>query len=171
MYGSRRRGRGAAVHRSDGRADRRRGNVALLAASLVVVHRMERGSLWSPYYRITVFQDQRGHGRRGESHLSPVDGAGRAQGIFLPVAVHRVRRLARRGADSRRRQRHRRRRGAAARREARGRGRHRSGDPAARRRAPSRPAVQRSARHRRSATMRGISCGRRRRGTTWWCSR
>src|SRR6266850_3339241 len=34
------------------------GNVALLAASLVVVHRMESGSLWSPYYRITVFQDR-----------------------------------------------------------------------------------------------------------------
>src|SRR5262252_6361185 len=32
-------------------------NVALLAASLVVVHRMEAGSLWSPYYRITLFQD------------------------------------------------------------------------------------------------------------------
>jgi len=33
-------------------------NIALLAASLVVVHRLERGSLWSPYYRITVFQDR-----------------------------------------------------------------------------------------------------------------
>ena len=33
-------------------------NVALLAGSLAVVHRMERGSLWSPYYRITVFQDR-----------------------------------------------------------------------------------------------------------------
>jgi len=33
-------------------------NVALLAASLVVVHRMEGGSLWSPYYRITLFQDR-----------------------------------------------------------------------------------------------------------------
>src|SRR4051812_3245348 len=32
-------------------------NVALLAGSLVVVHRMEAGSLWSPYYRITMFQD------------------------------------------------------------------------------------------------------------------
>jgi hypothetical protein len=32
-------------------------NVVLLAGSLVVVHRMEAGSLWSPYYRITVFQD------------------------------------------------------------------------------------------------------------------
>ena len=27
-------------------------------ASLVVVHRMEAGSLWSPYYRITMFQDK-----------------------------------------------------------------------------------------------------------------
>jgi spermine/spermidine synthase len=33
-------------------------NVVLLAASLVLVHRMELGSLWSPYYRITVFQDR-----------------------------------------------------------------------------------------------------------------
>src|SRR6185312_13662615 len=33
-------------------------NIALLVISLVVVYRMERGSLWSPYYRITVFQDR-----------------------------------------------------------------------------------------------------------------
>ena len=33
-------------------------NIVLLAATLVVVHRMEGGSLWSPYYRITVFQDK-----------------------------------------------------------------------------------------------------------------
>jgi len=32
-------------------------NVALLAASVAVVYRMQGGSLWSPYYRITVFQD------------------------------------------------------------------------------------------------------------------
>src|SRR3954466_6747200 len=32
-------------------------NIALLAGSLVVVHRMEAGSLWSPYYRVTMFQD------------------------------------------------------------------------------------------------------------------
>src|SRR3954468_12548479 len=32
-------------------------NVMLLAGSLAVVHRMETGSLWSPYYRITIFQD------------------------------------------------------------------------------------------------------------------
>ena len=32
-------------------------NVALLASSLAIVHRMERGSLWSPYYRITVRTD------------------------------------------------------------------------------------------------------------------
>src|SRR5262249_21291183 len=32
-------------------------NVALVVASLVVVYRMEGGSLWSPYYRITVYQD------------------------------------------------------------------------------------------------------------------
>jgi hypothetical protein len=33
-------------------------NVALLLASLTLVYRMEAGSLWSPYYRITVFQDR-----------------------------------------------------------------------------------------------------------------
>ena len=33
-------------------------NIALLAASLVIVYRMQSGSLWSPYYRITVFQDK-----------------------------------------------------------------------------------------------------------------
>ena len=32
-------------------------NAGLLAASLVVVHQMERGSLWSPYYRITIRDD------------------------------------------------------------------------------------------------------------------
>ena len=32
-------------------------NLALLGCSLLVVHQMERGSLWSPYYRITLFQD------------------------------------------------------------------------------------------------------------------
>jgi len=33
-------------------------NVVLLVASLAIVHRMEIGSLWSPYYRITIFQDK-----------------------------------------------------------------------------------------------------------------
>jgi hypothetical protein len=33
-------------------------NVVLLAGSLAIVHRMEGGSLWSPYYRITLFQDK-----------------------------------------------------------------------------------------------------------------
>jgi hypothetical protein len=33
-------------------------NVVLLAGSLAIVHRMEGGSLWSPYYRITIFQDK-----------------------------------------------------------------------------------------------------------------
>src|SRR5476651_1077979 len=32
-------------------------NVVLLAGSLAIVHRMEIGSLWSPYYRITIYQD------------------------------------------------------------------------------------------------------------------
>lgn len=34
-------------------------NVVLLGVSLFVVYRMEHGSLWSPYYRITLFQDGR----------------------------------------------------------------------------------------------------------------
>jgi SAM-dependent methyltransferase len=33
-------------------------NILLLAGSLAVVYRMQGGSLWSPYYRITVFQDR-----------------------------------------------------------------------------------------------------------------
>jgi len=33
-------------------------NVVLLAGSLAIVYRMEVGSLWSPYYRITIFQDK-----------------------------------------------------------------------------------------------------------------
>src|SRR5262249_45247552 len=33
-------------------------NVALVVLSLVTVHRMQAGSLWSPYYRITLFQDR-----------------------------------------------------------------------------------------------------------------
>ena len=33
-------------------------NVVLLVATLAIVHRMEAGSLWSPYYRITIFQDK-----------------------------------------------------------------------------------------------------------------
>src|SRR5204862_2160668 len=32
-------------------------NLALLAATIVVVYRMQGGSLWSPYYRITLSQD------------------------------------------------------------------------------------------------------------------
>jgi len=32
-------------------------NVALLVATLIVVYGMQRGSLWSPYYRITLSQD------------------------------------------------------------------------------------------------------------------
>jgi SAM-dependent methyltransferase len=42
----------------DGRRLVAAANIALLAASLVIVYRMQSGSLWSPYYRITVFQDK-----------------------------------------------------------------------------------------------------------------
>jgi SAM-dependent methyltransferase len=41
----------------DGRRIVAAANIALLAASLAIVYRMQGGSLWSPYYRITVFQD------------------------------------------------------------------------------------------------------------------
>jgi Spermine/spermidine synthase domain len=33
-------------------------NVVLLMTSVALVQRMERGSLWSPYYKITVFEDR-----------------------------------------------------------------------------------------------------------------
>jgi type 1 glutamine amidotransferase len=33
-------------------------NLVLIVASLAIVHVMERGSLWSPYYRITMHQDR-----------------------------------------------------------------------------------------------------------------
>ena len=144
----RRRRRGAAVRRAGSPVDRRGQR---RAARRVARDRASHGGR-QPLVAVLPHHDLPGqsrHRRRGEPHLSPVDGAGRAEGILLPVAVHRVRRHVRRGADPRRRHRHRRRRGAAARREARHRRRHRSGDPPAGRRAPSRQAVQRSARHRR----------------------
>ncbi len=100
---------------------------------------------------VALLQDHRRpgrhrHGRRGEQHLSPVDGAGRPQGILLPVALHGLRRHVRERARSRRRVRHRRRGGPEARCEARGRRRDRSGDHAARPRPPSGSAVLRSPR-------------------------
>ena len=33
-------------------------NIVLLASAMAIVHRMEIGSLWSPYYRITIVQDR-----------------------------------------------------------------------------------------------------------------
>src|SRR6185436_9837068 len=42
----------------DGRRLVAAANIALLAASLVTVYRMQGDSLWSPYYRITLFQDK-----------------------------------------------------------------------------------------------------------------
>ena len=42
----------------EGRRGAAMANLVLLAASIGVVHQMERGSLWSPYYRITVHQDR-----------------------------------------------------------------------------------------------------------------
>ena len=165
----RRRGR-AAVRRAGSPVDRRRQR---RAARRVARDRAPHGGR-QPLVAVLPHHGLPGQGRhrrRGEPHLSPVDGAGGAEGILLPVAVHRVRRHVRRGADPRRRQRHRRRRRAAPRREARDRRRHRSGDPPARRRAPSRPVRTAIRASRSSTTMRGISCGRRRRSTTSWCSR
>ena len=49
---------------------------------------MARGAIWSPYYKITVGQRWPRHRRRGQQHLPPVDGAGGAEGILLPVALH-----------------------------------------------------------------------------------
>jgi Spermine/spermidine synthase domain len=43
---------------ADGRGIVTAVNVVLLAVTLIVVYRMQGGSLWSPYYRITVFQDR-----------------------------------------------------------------------------------------------------------------
>src|SRR5579864_8319194 len=40
-----------------GRRDVAALEVLLLVCSLALVHRMEAGSVWSPYYRITTFQD------------------------------------------------------------------------------------------------------------------
>ncbi len=81
-------------------------NVVILAVTLVMVHAMARGSLWSP-----VLQDHRrpgwpGHGRRGQQHLPPVDGPGGAEGILLPVAVHGLRQHVRERAGARGRFRH-----------------------------------------------------------------
>ena len=42
----------------DGRRLVAAANIALLAASLVFVYRMQGDSLWSPYYRIRLFQDR-----------------------------------------------------------------------------------------------------------------
>ena len=42
----------------DGRRLVAAANVALLVAALVIVHRMQGDSFWSPYYRITLFQDK-----------------------------------------------------------------------------------------------------------------
>ena len=130
------------------------------ASTVVVAQPRAAGGLARPRPRhgarrhlVAVLQDHRQpgrarHGRRGEQHLSPVDGAGRAEGILLPVAVQRLRRHVRGRADPRRRLGHRRRRGAAPRRQARRCGRDRSGDHPPRPRAPSGPSVLRSARHR-----------------------
>ena len=115
--------------RAAARARRRRA----AGVSLVLVHVMARGALWSPYYKITVGQDGADTvvevNNIFHQSMAPVD----AEGILLPVAVHGVRRHVRERADPRRRLGHRRRRGAAARRRARRRGRDRSGHPPPRR--------------------------------------
>ena len=79
---------------------------------------MQRGTIWSPYYKITVKTAGPRDGGRGQQHLAPVDGAGGLQGVLLPVAVHGVRRHLQGRADPRRRLGHRRGRRAQARRRA-----------------------------------------------------
>ena len=146
-------------------------NIALLVLTLGLVHVMARGVAV-----VSVLQDHRRpgrprHGRRGQQHLSPVDGAGRTEGVFLPVAVHGVRRHVRERARPRRRFGHGRRCGAEARREACRRRRNRSrsssvsaGSITRITRTPIRASPS-------SPTTRGIFCGRRRRNTTSWSSR
>ncbi len=121
--------------------------VALLAGSVLLVASLARDTIWSPYYKITAPEARRRTDRRGQQHLSPVDGAGGTEGILLPVALHGVRQHVQERADPRRRIRHRRRGGAAARRAARGRRRDRSRDhPPRQALAPGSP-VLRPARH------------------------
>ncbi len=102
---------------------------------------------------VAVLQDRRQpagtrYRRRGEQHLSPVDGAGRSEGVLLSVAVRRIRRRLRGRAHPRRGIRHRCRGGPQTRRQASGRRRDRSGDPADWTRAPSGSALPGPARDR-----------------------
>ena len=139
-------GRGAAVHRAGPAARRRRQH---RAARLRPGDRASHGGR-QPVVAVLPHHDISGPiGHRGgsEPHLPPVDGARRDEGIFLSVAVHRLRRFVRRGVDPRRGDRHRRRGGARAWGEARDRRRHRPCDSPAGGGTASRSAVQRSARH------------------------
>ena len=97
-----------------------------------LVFDMQRGT-----HLVAVLQDhgeaaRPRDGGRGEQHLAPVDGAGRLEGVLLPVAVHGVRRHVQGRADPRRRVGHRRGGRAQARRRQRRRGRDRPGHPPAR---------------------------------------
>ncbi len=125
---------------------------------------------------VPVLQDHgrtRGTGdrRRGEQHLSPVDGARGAQGILLSMAVHRFWRHVRERADPWRGLGHGRGRRTAARGETRRCRRDRSDDHPPRPRAASRPPLPRSQGDRSSTTTPATSCGRRRSATTSSCSR
>ncbi len=148
------RGRAAApAARTLGDAGRRR------RARSIAVHHSRHGAR-QPV--VAVLPDHRlagglGHGHRGEQRLSSIDGAARAQGILLPVALRRVRRHVRQRTDSRRRERHRRGVGASPRREACRCRRNRSGDPASRRDTASRPSVRGSARHRHQRRCAALS--------------
>ena len=110
-------------------------------------------------------------GSGGEQHLAPVDGAGRVEGVLLPVAVHGVRRHLQGRADPGRRVGHRRgRRPRAPRRTASTRSR--STRPSC----ASGPGATRIARTPTRAcawwpTTPGTSCGRPSGSTTSWCSR
>ena len=48
----------------------------LLGCCLAFVHVMARGAIWSPYLQDHGRPAGRRHGRRGQQHLPPVDGAG-----------------------------------------------------------------------------------------------
>ena len=113
-----------------------------------------------------------GDGGRGQQHLAPVDGAGRLEGVLLPVAVHGVRRHLQGRPDPRRRVGHRRGGRAQARRRAastRSRSTRRSSGSGGR--AAPGPAVLGPARPPGGRRCAAFPEDDGRRSTTSWCSR
>ena len=146
-------------------------NIVLLAGTLVLVHVMARGAIWSPYYKITV--SQQGADTVVEVNnifhqsMAPVEQKEYfyqwPYSVFGDTFQDVLILGAGSGTDVAAALRH----GVAPR----GRRRDRSGDHSARPGAPSGSAVSRTRASPSSTTMRGTSCGRRRRNTTSWCSR